>query len=127
MRLYKNGWFDKFARKEKISDKALCEAIKRAEQGLIDADLGNGVIKQRVARPGEGKSGGYRTIILYRVQDRAVFVYGFAKNDRENLSADELADYRIAAKLVLGLTEAQIEVEVKAGRWTEVNCDDQDL
>ena len=125
--LYKNGWFDKFARKEKISDKALCEAIKRAEQGLIDADLGNGVIKQRVARPGEGKSGGYRTIILYRVQDRAVFVYGFAKNDRENLSADELADYRIAAKLVLGLTEAQIEVEVKAGRWTEVNCDDQDL
>ena len=124
MLLYKNGWFDKFARKEKISDKALCDAIKRAEQGLIDADLGGGVIKQRIARPGEGKSGGYRTIILYRMQDRAVFVYGFAKSHRENLSADELVDYRIAAKLVLGLTEAQIEVEVKSGRWTEVNCDD---
>lgn len=127
MRLYKNGWFDKFARKEKISDKALREAVKQAEQGLIDADLGGGVIKQRVARPGEGKSGGYRTIILYRAQGRAVFVYGFAKSDRDNLSAEELDDYRIAAKLVLGLTEAQIEVELKAGRWTEVNCNDQNL
>jgi len=123
MRIYKNGWFEKFARKENIEDAALCEAIRNADKGLIDADLGNGVIKQRVARPGAGKAGGYRTIILYRTQDRAVFVYGFAKSDRANLSLDELVEYRKAAKLILGLSEAQIGVEVKAGRWTEVNCD----
>lgn len=81
MRLYKSSGFEKCARKEKIGDEVLHEAIKRAEKGLVDADLGNGVIKQRVARPGAGKSGGYRTIILYRTQMRAVFVYGFAKND----------------------------------------------
>ena len=126
-RIYKNGWFAKFARKEQISDQALCEAVRRAEQGLIDADLGGGLIKQRVARPGGGRSGGYRTIMLYRAQTRAVFVYGFAKNDRANLDPGELETYRAAAKVVLALSEAQVLAEVEAGRWMEVRCDDQDL
>jgi hypothetical protein len=115
------------AHKEKISDQALCEAIGRAEQGLIDADLGGGLIKQRVARPGGGKSGGYRVMVLYRAGTRAVFVYGFAKNDRANLDRREVATFQAAAKVVLALTEAQVSAEVEAGRWTEVLCDDQDL
>lgn len=127
MRLYKNGWFEKFARKERISDQALCDAVKRAEQGLVDADLGGGLIKQRVARPGGGRSGGYRVMVFYRSGDRAVFVYGFAKNDRANLNRDEVETFQAAAKVVLGLTHAQVEAEVKAGRWTEVKRDDQDL
>lgn len=127
MRIYKNGWFEKFARKEKIEDAALCEAIRNADNGLVDADLGYGIIKQRVAQPGAGKSGGYRTIILYRTQARAVFVYGFAKNDKANLTPDELKAYRMAAKVVLALSDLQISAEVKAGRWTEVLCDDQDI
>jgi hypothetical protein len=127
MRLYKNGWFEKFARKERISDQALCDAVKRAEQGLVDADLGGGLIKQRVARPGGGRSGGYRVMVLYRSGDRAVFVYGFAKNDRANLNRDEVETFQAAAKVVLGLTQAQVDAEVKAGRWTEVKRDDQDL
>ena len=57
MKLFKNAWFERFARKQKLDDAVLREAIQRAEQGLIDADLGGGVIKQRVARPGQGKSG----------------------------------------------------------------------
>ncbi|HWU50940.1 MAG TPA: type II toxin-antitoxin system RelE/ParE family toxin [Asticcacaulis sp.] len=126
-RIYKNAWFEKFARKEKIEDATLVEAIRNAEKGLIDADLGGGVIKQRVARPGAGKSGGYRTIIFYKAQDRAVFVYGFAKNDRANLEPDELKEYRLAAGLVLGLTEAQIAAQVEAGKWVKVTCDDEDL
>ena len=77
MRVFKNKWFTKFAQKEDISDATLCEAIKDAEAGRIDADYGGGVIKQRIARPNEGKSGGYRAIILYRQGDKAFFVYGF--------------------------------------------------
>ncbi len=72
MRVFKNGWFQKFARKEKISDAMLCEAIARAERGQIDADLGSGLIKQRLARPGAGKSGGFRTLIFFRTQQRGL-------------------------------------------------------
>ena len=78
----------RFARRERIADAASRDAIKRAGRGLIDADLG-GVIKQRIARSGQGRSGGYRTIIFYRRGERAVFAYGFAKSDRENIDANE--------------------------------------
>ena len=81
MRVFKSNRFHRFARKEKISDAMLCEAIERAERGLIDADLGAGLIKQRVARPGAGRSGGYRTLIFFRAETRAVFAFGFAKSD----------------------------------------------
>jgi hypothetical protein len=80
--VFKNGWFAKFARKERISDRSLCEAVARVEAGLIDADLGGGLIKQRVARPGAGESGGYRTLIFFRIETRAVFAFGFAKTTR---------------------------------------------
>jgi hypothetical protein len=78
----------------------LREAIERAERGTIDADLGGGLIKQRVARQGQGRSGGYRMMIAYRAKDRAVFLFGFAKNERENISTDELLFLRkVAEKL----------------------------
>ena len=127
MRLYKNGWFEKYARKERISDQALRDAVEQAEAGLIDADLGGGLIKQRVARTGAGKSGGYRVMVFFRLRTRAVFVYGFAKKDRANLSRDEVAVFQAAAKVVLGVSEAQMAAEVDAGRWTQVRDDDQNL
>lgn len=127
MRVYKNAWFAKFARKESISDHALCDAVSRAEQGLIDADLGSGLLKQRVAREGEGKSGGFRTLIFFRHGTRAVFAFGFAKNDRANLDADELVMFKKAAKIVLSLLQSEIDIELKAGRLTEVNCGNQDI
>jgi len=74
VRVFKGVWFAKFARKQRISNAALCEAVARAEAGLIDADLGGGVIKQRVARPGAGRSGGYRTVIFFRVDARRLRV-----------------------------------------------------
>jgi hypothetical protein len=119
-RILKNRWFEKFARKQGISNAALIEAVDRAERGLVDADLGGGVVKQRVAREGEGRSGGYRTIILFRSGERAVFVFGFAKNDRANLTATELKMYRKAAGILLALAPARIEAEVAAGRLVEV-------
>lgn len=75
----------RFARKAEIGDAVLCEAIQDAERGLISADLGGGVIKQRIARPGEGKSGGFRTLIVFRANARAFFVHGFAKNETDNI------------------------------------------
>ena len=127
MRVFKNGWFQKFARKEKISDAMLCEAVARAERGQIDADLGAGLIKQRVARPGAGKSGGSRTPDFFRAQTRAVFAFGFAKSDMANLDAGDEAYMKKAAKLVLGFSDAQMKAEVDAGRMLEVKCDDKDL
>jgi hypothetical protein len=81
VRVFMNAWFGKFARKERISNVALCEAVSRAEAGLIDANLGGGVVKQRVARPGAGRSGGYRSLLFFRTGARAVFAFGFAKSD----------------------------------------------
>jgi hypothetical protein len=120
VRIYKNAWFAKFARKEDVNDTMLVDAVRRAAAGLIDAPLGSGLIKQRVARPGQGRSGGYRTLIFFRDGERAVFAFGFAKNSKANLDADELAAFRKAAKIVLGLTQAQIDAEVAAGVLTEV-------
>ena len=127
MRIFKNAWFDRFARKEGISDKSVAQAIERAERGLIDADLGGGVIKQRVARPGQGKSGGFRTVVLYRTKERAFFVYGFAKSDRDNLSKGEEVQFRMAASHVLGLSGDQLEVLIGQGQFSEVNDHDEEI
>jgi hypothetical protein len=126
-RIYKNRWFAKFASREGISDATLVAAINQANGGLIDADLGGGLIKQRVAREGGGKSGGYRTLVFFRHEERAIFAFGFAKSDRANLSAAELKVYKKAAKIVLALTQAQIDTEVREERLFEVNDDAQDL
>jgi hypothetical protein len=85
-RTYKNRWFAKFASREGISDATLVAAIDRANRGLVDADLGGGLIKQRVAREGGGKSGGYRTLVFFRHEERAIFAFGFAKSDKPVLS-----------------------------------------
>lgn len=126
-RIYKNRWFAKFASREGISDATLVAAVEQANHGLIAADLGSGLIKQRVAREGGGKSGGYRTLVFFRHEERAIFAFGFAKNDRANLSAVELKAYKQAAKIVLALTQAQIDTEVREERLFEVNDDAQDL
>lgn len=127
MRIFKNAWFERFARKQGISDKVIAQAIKRAEQGLIDADLGGGVIKQRVARSGQGKSSGFRTVILYRTAQRAFFVYGFAKSERDNISQDEEAQFKKAASHVLNLTDQQLKQLISQGQLSEVHDHDTEI
>jgi hypothetical protein len=94
VRVFVTKVFARFARKERLDDERLCNAIARAEAGSIDAQLGGSLIKQRVARPGGGRSGGYRTVIAYRTTSRSVFLYGFAKNERENIQDRELDDFK---------------------------------
>ena len=120
MRVYKNAWFAKFAKQYQISDLKLFDAVARAESGLVDADLGAGVLKQRVARDGAGKSSGFRTILFFRSGDRAIFTFGFAKNDRANLTTEELAQFKKAAKLLLAFPQAQIDAMVSLGKLKEV-------
>ena len=124
MRIFKNAWFERFARKQRIDDSALSEVIERAERGLIDADLGGGVIKQRVARPGQGKSGGYRTIILYRHESRAFFIYGFAKNQQANISDEEKEAFKQAAQHILSLSDAHLTAMIEKGQFSEVHDHD---
>ena len=112
MRIFKTKWLARFARREGIDDQSLRAAIERAEQGLIDADLGGGLIKQRVARPGRGRSGGYRMIVGYRVKNRAVFLLGFAKNERENIEDNELLSLREAAERWLAADAVRIQKEL---------------
>ena len=120
MRILLTRWFVRFARKERIGAVALFEAMHRAERGLVDADLGGGVIKQRVARPGKGRSGGYRTVVLYRSGARAIFAFGFAKNRKANLEPDELEVYRELARVYLALSEQAIDRHINEGSLTEV-------
>ena len=94
---------------------------------MIDADLGGGVIKQRVARPGQGKSGGFRTVILYRTTARAFFVYGFAKSDRDNIDEDDEVQFRKAAGYVLGLSDEQLAVLIGKGQFSEVRDHDEEI
>ena len=124
MRTFKTRSFARFARRESIGDAALCDAVRRAGRGLVDADLGSGIIKQRIARPGEGRSGGYRAIVVFRRGDRAVFVHGFAKSDQENLRRKELTALRILADEMLGLNSPALKAMLAIGTISEVDCND---
>lgn len=120
MRIFKSKWFARFARKEEISDEKLIQAVKDADAGNIDADYGGGVIKQRVARPKEGKSGGYRSIILYRQGEKAFYVYGFAKNVMENIDKADVRGFKKLAKVMLSVSERQVEIMLEKGEIEEV-------
>jgi hypothetical protein len=122
MRIFKSKPFARFADAEDIADAALCGAVKAAEAGNVDANLGSGVIKQRIARAGQGKSGGFRSIILYRRGDKAFFVHGFAKKDKDNIDSKELRAFRKLAEIMLAMTDEQIKAAQKNRTFTEVKC-----
>ena len=107
-----------------MRDAVLRDAIDQASRGLIDADLGGGVLKQRIARAGAGKSGGFRTIILFRADERAFFVHGFAKNEQDNIRDDELAAFKMLAAEMLAYDDTAIAKAMANGTLMELKCDD---
>lgn len=123
MKVYKTKWLDRFARREGIPDRRFQEAVDRAECGSIDADLGGGLIKQRVARAGSGRSGGYRTIVAYRANRRAVLLYAFAKSERDNIGEGELEDLRELGRRWMALSAGQIADQIHGGALLEVTND----
>jgi len=120
VRLFKNTWFNRFAKKEGILDAELREAADRLEAGQTDADLGGGVYKVRVARPGEGKAGGYRVIVFFKSEERTIFVYGFAKSDMANIERDVLKGFKLDAKYQLALTDEQLDNLLKKKNLIEI-------
>jgi hypothetical protein len=120
VRVFRSKSFTRFARKAGLDDEILSKAVENAERGLIDARLGGGVIKQRVARFGEGKSGGFRTIILYKVHALAFFVHGFAKKDRDNIEDRELAALKLLASQMLSYDDRDIAKAIESGTLIEV-------
>ena len=108
MKAFKTRTFQRWAGKVGVTDAALLNAIVRMERGLIDADLGGNLYKQRVALPRRGKSGSTRTIIATRFAGVLFFLYGFEKSDRDNISAKELALFQRLARGFLEMTEVQI-------------------
>ena len=123
MRIFKNKAFNKWAAKEGLDDESLRTAVDEMEHGLIDADLGGHGVKKRVALAGRGKSGGARTLIAYRVSDKAFFIYGFAKNARANISVKELEALKIYAAVLLSYSEKDLDKAVKEGVLYEVESD----
>jgi len=121
MLLFKTKAFARFAAKESIADSALCDAVRRAEAGLIDADLGDGVIKQRLARKGQGRSGGFRSIVVFRHGAIAFFVYGFAKNDRDNIDRQELRAFRLLAAEMLAMDRRALTAALRNGTIMEID------
>ncbi len=120
MRAFKTRTFQRWAGKAGVTDASLLDAVAQMERGLIDADLGGNLYKQRVALPGRGKSGSTRTIIATRFAGVLFFLYGFEKNDRDNISAKELALYQRFARELLDLKESQIATALAGQVLTEV-------
>lgn len=120
MRVFKTKWFTRFASKEDIDDTKLVETVQMIESGLVDADYGGGLIKQRIARDGGGKSGGYRSAVAFRSESRSIFLFAFPKSSQENLTIVEKREYKKAAVLYLGMTDKQIQKAKDNGVLIEV-------
>jgi hypothetical protein len=103
MRIFKTRLFSRWAKDEGMTDEALREALDEVAAGLVDANLGGHVYKKRIGLNGRGKRGGVRTLIAFRIEDKAFFLYGFAKNERENISSKELKALRLLAGAVPGI------------------------
>ena len=123
-RIYKLKGFARFQRKEGIRDAILRKAISSVEAGLVDADIGGGLVKQRLARAGQGKSGGYRTVVAFRRGERAVFLYGFAKNERSNIDAEELGEFRRLARGFFEMSPEQLAMLIADDELIEVSNDE---
>jgi len=126
MPIYTTRWFDRWARKQGLAASSLCAAVQEMEKGLFDADLGGGLFKKRIAKPGQGKSGGFRTLVATNKGSRWVFVYGFPKNERSNIHKDELEALRKLATHLLALTAQAVATAKQAGELIEVDCDAKD-
>ena len=119
-RVFKTRHFARWMRKSALTDEALCAAIDEMRQGLIDADLGGGIVKKRVALPGRGKRGGARTLVATRKADRWFYVFGFEKNERATVSAAELEALQILAEELLSRTDKDLDALMQTDKLIEM-------
>lgn len=122
MKIYKTKWFDRWADKQGLKDESLCIAVDEMMAGLYEADMGAGLFKKRIARAGQGKSGGFRTLVATKKEDRWIFVFGFPKSERDNIDKDEAQALKALATHLLSLSESGIENAKNRGELIGVNC-----
>jgi hypothetical protein len=121
--VFKRKDFARWQAGEDLPDALLCTAVREIERGLIDADLGGLLYKKRIARPGGGKSGGYRTLLAARMGQRYVFLHGFPKSNKENITQGEKRALQFAGKVFLELSVEALFKAVQAGVLLEVHCE----
>jgi len=124
--IFKTRWFDRWARKQGVTAPSQCAAVREMSEGLVDADLGGGLFKKRMARTGQGKSVGFRTLVATNKANRWVFVFGFPKNERSNIDKDETDALKKLAAHLLSLTTQALGKAQRAGELMEVDCNAQD-
>ena len=124
-RVFKTRHFSRWMRKTELTDSALLNAVEEMVQGLIDADLGGGVVKKRIGLAGRGKRGGARTLVATNKGNRWFFVFGFEKNERANIADDELEALRDIAEQLLVRTGSQLDEAVKEGVLQEIFHDQE--
>jgi len=120
-RIFKERSFARWMRKTELTDALLVEAVKEMVRGLINADLGGGVLKKRIALPGRGKSGSARTILVTNKDTRWIFLFGYEKNEKDSLTHEELDVAKEYAKEALGWTETQITEKVSRQAMEEIH------
>ncbi|MBZ0131684.1 MAG: type II toxin-antitoxin system RelE/ParE family toxin [Rhodocyclaceae bacterium] len=125
-RVFKTRHFTRWMRKTGLADTALCAAVAEMVRGLVDADLGGGVVKKRVPLPGRGKSGSTRTLVATNKGSRWFFLFGFEKNERGNVSGKELEALQAIADDLLKLSSRDLDAQVESGALQEICHDNQD-
>jgi hypothetical protein len=121
IRSFKTRTFARWANKADLSDAALMQAVDEMSRGLVDADLGGHVVKKRVALPGQGKRGGARVIVATKLSDRWFFLFGFSKNEQDNIDSDDLKALRETAGQLLAFTDQQLLAALAANELTEID------
>jgi hypothetical protein len=123
MAIYVTRWFARWANQQGLPDEALCRAVHEMYRGLYEADLGGRLLKKRIARPGGGKSGGFRTLVATNMGDRWIFLYGFSKNDQENVELQELRGLKAWATALVDMSSRDLDDMQKRGAITRVDSD----
>ncbi len=126
MRVLKDVEFNNWAVQYGVTDAMLCAAAKEIEDGLVDARLGGFLIKKRVAAPGRGKSGGYRTLVGHRQADRLIFAHGFAKNETDNITKNEKAALRKLCNVYMSADDKKLFEMLEKNIILEIECNEPD-
>lgn len=120
MKIFKLRHFEKWLKKQEFSEQTLKNAIKEIEAGLFEAHLGGFLYKKRIPVPGKGKRGGARTILAYKQHKATIFLFGFAKNQKENITLKEKNALNELADLYMNLSDAELEHALQIGELLEV-------
>ncbi|MBC3464515.1 type II toxin-antitoxin system RelE/ParE family toxin [Pseudomonas sp. RW10S2] len=125
MSIYKRRDFSRWQAREKLSDSLLCTAVREMQSGLVDASLGGLLFKKRIASPGSGKSGGYRTLLSARLGERYVFLHGFAKAEKANVTPTEQKALQLMGRVLVEMSSQNLAKAISCGVLEEVYCDQQ--